>query len=108
MTPLIHLINIIIICFLNYLNLAYYLLHQSDYTRSSVLWPSFCSFFIIFNFIYFLLILYLITFSALQNGFNRKWITMFFICVIELLLMMIMFYLSKMKTNLNKFAFIAY
>ena len=52
--------------------------------------------------------LYLTTFSASQNGFNRKLITIISIRVIQLLLMMIKFYMSKMTMNLNKLALIAY
>ena len=39
---------------------------------------------------------------------NRKWITVLLILKILLLLKMIKLYLSKVKTNLNKFVFISY
>ena len=86
--PLIVLINIIIVI----LNLNFYTLSLIIFIERT-------------NFIW---IYHLTTFSGSHNGFNRKWITIFEIKVIQQVFKMIKFYLSKMTKNLNKFALIAY
>ena len=48
------------------------------------------------------------TFSALQNRFNQKFITIFLIMDILFRLKMSKLYLTELKTHLNKFVVIAY
>ena len=106
-TRLIHLINIIIvICYLHFLDFAYEFITLKRLIPMcqscncySVATPLFLiSFICIFNFT---------TLNASQNGFNRKFITIVSIRDMQLLLIMIKFYLSKVPMDLNMFAFIA-
>ena len=104
-TLLIYLINIIIIIYFKCFGLCllYVTLHRLIPARQSYD----CHYFVILLFLILLSSIWIshfTTFSASQNRFNRKWIKILLIRVIQLLFMMSKFYFSKMtkKTILSK------